>query len=92
MRETLDWEAHFREKEMCVSRMGRLYPPPWRYKRIFEPAEGGGPTKWILASCGTEIEVCWSLFLIQYFEMVVLVGGMAINSLHICISSSELVL
>jgi hypothetical protein len=34
-REALVWEAHFRKKEMCVSRMGRLYPPPWRYDTTF---------------------------------------------------------
>jgi hypothetical protein len=65
-RDALAWEAHFREKEMCASRMGRLYPPPWIYKRIFEPAEDGGPMKWTLASCGKEMEVCWSLFLLIF--------------------------
>jgi hypothetical protein len=68
---------------MCASRIGRLYPPPWRYKKIFEPAEGGGPRKWILVSCGKEMEVCWSLFLVQYFEIVVLVGGMVIIALYL---------
>jgi hypothetical protein len=68
MRAALAWEAHFREMEMCVSRMGRLYPPPWRHNRRFSPVAGGGPTQWVLASCGKEMEVCWSPFLVSLPE------------------------
>jgi hypothetical protein len=32
------------------------------------------------------------LFLLQYFEIVVLVEGIVVIALHICVSSAELVL
>ena len=78
-----------RRRFVCpLSRMGRSYPLLWRYGRTFSSVAGGGPTKWILASSGKEMEACWSLFLVLYFEIVVLAGGMVIIAL--CIAPAHL--